>query len=306
MGILLLISGYFKLTAGIESLIISEFCVINDTVIQDEFGGYPDWIELYNNSSSPVNLFDLYISDDPFNILKFKFQTADLVVDPHSYIVLWADNEPDQGLKHVGFKLSKGEYIILFNSSYGIIDSVKIMEGIPNYSVGRTDTEKTWTWEYFTEPTPGTVNNTQSFAGIAGTPVFNITGGFYNSAIDVTFSTSNPLDEIYYTLDSHDPEPGNPNTFLYEGTPVSISSTQVMRAQCFRSDYLPGKMVSNIYFLNENYSLPVLVTMTDPDNLTGPLGIYSNPWKEGYEWERFAQHQYFIRSQLQFSNNSGI
>jgi len=292
--------------SGMQDLIISEVCPINDTVIQDEMGGYPDWIELYNTGSTSVNLSGLYLSDNRIDILKWKVQSTDLTIAPGAYLILWADNEPGQGNKHIGFKLSEGEFVLLYNPTWGIIDSVSIPIARPDISIGRDTPNKISAFKYFKVPTPGTENNTTSYHGYAGKPIFDKKAGFYSNPINVSISKTHPDETIYYTLNNYDPEPGKLGVVNTLGDTVNITSTMIVRARCMRDGYLPGPIVSNIYIMDESYTIPVMATITDPDNLTGTTGIYSHPWNEGVEWERFAQHQYFIQKTLQFNVNSGI
>ena len=51
------------------SLLISEVCVHNDKAAHDEYGDYgADYIEIYNCSDEPVNLFGWGLSDSGVNL----------------------------------------------------------------------------------------------------------------------------------------------------------------------------------------------------------------------------------------------
>ena len=45
--------------------------VASNSIYQDSDGDSPDWIELYNNSSSAVSLHNWYLTDDQSNIEKW-------------------------------------------------------------------------------------------------------------------------------------------------------------------------------------------------------------------------------------------
>ena len=45
----------------------------NESAVPDENGEYDDWIELYNNTSLPINLVGYYLSDDASNLTKWIF-----------------------------------------------------------------------------------------------------------------------------------------------------------------------------------------------------------------------------------------
>lgn len=86
--------------------------------------GSPDWIELYNPDSQPVDLSGLSLTDDfqipaksPFRPLTF--------VGAGAYLRIVADGSPAQGGNHVGFKLSEdGSAIALFDGSGRRMDHV--------------------------------------------------------------------------------------------------------------------------------------------------------------------------------------
>jgi hypothetical protein len=50
--------------SALEGLFINEFMADNDHVVQDEFGEYDDWIEIYNAGAAPIDLGGMYLTDD--------------------------------------------------------------------------------------------------------------------------------------------------------------------------------------------------------------------------------------------------
>lgn len=71
-----------------SQIVINEIQSSNITTLQDDFGEYPDWIELYNESASSVDLNNWSISDDTSNLRKWVF--PDMVLPSNSYLVLYA------------------------------------------------------------------------------------------------------------------------------------------------------------------------------------------------------------------------
>jgi len=99
-----------------DVLVINEVQGKNDTTIPDEFGEFDDWIEIYNPNSFAVNLANYYISDNLTEPLKWKIpNTADAktTVAPNGFLLLWADNDIEQGENHIGFKLKGTDQVIL-------------------------------------------------------------------------------------------------------------------------------------------------------------------------------------------------
>ena len=64
-----------------QNLVINEIMSSNTDSYKDEFGSYPDWIEIYNNSSQTINLSSFALSDNLNNISKWNFPDIDLESD---------------------------------------------------------------------------------------------------------------------------------------------------------------------------------------------------------------------------------
>jgi hypothetical protein len=91
-----------------------------------------DWLELYNLDSNPIALGGLYLTDDPGEVGRTKFQFALLSflggsASQSAWLQLLADGAPALGKNHVNFQLSAdAEYLRLSNNdaSFTAIDSV--------------------------------------------------------------------------------------------------------------------------------------------------------------------------------------
>ena len=93
-----------------NKLFINEFLASNDNIIADEYGEYDDWIEIFNGDEEAVWLGDKYLSDNFDN--PDKWLLPDITLDPGDFILIWADNDPEQGDHHTNYKLDKdGEEI---------------------------------------------------------------------------------------------------------------------------------------------------------------------------------------------------
>ncbi len=69
-------------------VLLNEIQSSNTNVLADEFGDYPDWIELFNPSNDAINLRGWQISDDSLNTSKWIF--PDYTLQPNAYLVLYA------------------------------------------------------------------------------------------------------------------------------------------------------------------------------------------------------------------------
>lgn len=112
---------------------INEFMASNLAAVKDSAGDYDDWIEIFNNTSNPVDFTGWYLSDDTKNITKWRFPNG-IVIAPKGYFIVWCDNQINQVGIHSTFKLSNnGEAIILSQIDSTIVDSV-------TFGMQRTDT----------------------------------------------------------------------------------------------------------------------------------------------------------------------
>ena len=109
-----------------DDIVINEFMADNGNTITDPSGEYDDWIELYNLTSSPINLTGRYLTDKKDNLTKYQFTQPNLVLNPNEYLLIWCDEQQTQQGIHTNFKLSKdGEFIGLVESDgISIIDSL--------------------------------------------------------------------------------------------------------------------------------------------------------------------------------------
>lgn len=98
-----------------QSLVISEFMASNQDTLDDEDGNSEDWIEVFNQSGSAVNLEGWFLTDDAAALNKWAF--PNIVLNPGEHILVFASNknrnDPASQL-HTNFKLtSQGEYLAL-------------------------------------------------------------------------------------------------------------------------------------------------------------------------------------------------
>lgn len=107
---------------------------------------------------------------------------------------------------------------------------------------------------FFDEPTPG-YGNRESFAGFAAEPVFSVPHGFYTSPQQVAIASATPSAVIVYTTDGSMPTV-NANLLPTNGTiytgPVTVASTQSIRAITFKQDFKPSFVKASSYvFLDD-------------------------------------------------------
>lgn len=144
-----------------SELRINEVMSSNGNTVLSGYGLYSDWIELYNTGSQIVDIGGMYISDDPLNLMKYRFPAGQaLEIVPGGFFLIWADDSANA--EHTNFKLSSvGEKILLVDTNgTGIIDSVSFPALQADQSYGRS-TDGTGIFQIFVSgsSTPSASNN---------------------------------------------------------------------------------------------------------------------------------------------------
>jgi hypothetical protein len=114
-SILFLYVALFLNGVAHAQVVISEFMADNKKTIADQDGVFSDWIEIFNPSTSSVNLADWALTDDPARQARWTFPSTNLAAK--GYMVIFASGTSrtllGQSL-HTDFKLSaNGEYLAL-------------------------------------------------------------------------------------------------------------------------------------------------------------------------------------------------
>lgn len=265
----LFFAGAFALaTFALSTVRINEVVPDNDSGHQDALGDYSDWIELYNDSSSPVDLTGYYLSDDELLSTKWQFPSA--TIGANSYLVIIASSEDTiiSSEIHTNFSLSKGgEFVSLHNASNVLVDSVTFPSTSTDLSYARNGANPS-EWIYAT-PTFEAVNESVSYVFVEQ-PTSSHTAGFYPSAISVTYTCPDAGAEavkINFT--------GTVQQVL--SSPYTITSNEVIRTAC--RDIASGTFSdekTDTYFINESSTLPVVSLSTDQATFDNMYNNYSD------------------------------
>ena len=250
-----------------QTLRINEFMALNQTTLMDEDGDYSDWIEIYNTSSSDVDLEDWSLTDDKNQSQKWVF--PELTIGANDYLVLFASgkdrNDPANEL-HVNFKLSgAGEYFALFNPG-----GIAVSEFDPFFPEQLIDISFGYyenTYVGLTEPTPGS-SNEGSGAEILPAPAFNKKHGFYDTSFDLEISSGIQNTDIYYTTDGSFPAADNGTLYT---SPININSTAIIRAVTVMAGKDPSKVTTQTYLFPDD----IINQPNDPPGYPAEWGPYT-------------------------------
>ncbi len=243
-------------------VVINEIQASNSETIFDEDGDANDWIELYNNSDSSVNLAGFGLSDNYNNIYKWEFPSV--TIEAGEYLLVWASgkNRTDSsGELHTNFRISReGEEIILTDPVGNRWDEVPPTEIPRDISYGRFP-DGDGPFFFYDNPTPGAPNNEPGFSQSLSTPVFSHQGGQYTEPFELTLSSAEGA-EIYYTRDGTVPSPNN--GFRYTA-PINLSGSYPIRARAFKEDALASETKTHIFnqlssdVVNFSSNLPLVI-----------------------------------------------
>lgn len=118
-------------------LVINELLASNDVTMADQDGEFDDWIELFNNTSSSMDLSGYFLTDDALDLTKWEIPSGTSIA-ANGYLIFWADDDQTQVGLHTNFKLStSGETLLLVNSSEEIVDQITFPAQTTDISYGR-------------------------------------------------------------------------------------------------------------------------------------------------------------------------
>ncbi len=141
---------------------INEVMTANGGVLIDANGNTPDWVELANISSRPVNLrgYVLAKSAKAGNL----FQFPDLILEAGECAVIYCDStlkDDPAGELHAPFRLSSsGDVLMLFNDADVAVDTLNLPALVKNQAYVRRNRD---TWQASDQTTPGMANTEENY-----------------------------------------------------------------------------------------------------------------------------------------------
>jgi len=213
---------------------------------------YEDWIELWNESDSPVDVGGLYLTNDFDVPTQWQIPTnkpTATTIPAKGFLVIWADAGGTGAGLHANFRLdADGDALYLFESDgRTLIDSIEFGPQSPNVSFGRYP-DGTGEWQFLSDFTPAAPNK-QTYEGMVGDIEISPEHGFYDQAFSVIIACRTPDATIYYTTDGSEPakEGGRSLTgHVYSG-PIQISKTACLRARAVEKGWRPSPIVTQTY-----------------------------------------------------------
>jgi hypothetical protein len=235
-------------------LVINEFMASNSSAsgIQDPQGHYDDWIEIYNFGSEPIDIGGMYLTDKLSSPTKWRIPAnlpAQTTVPAKGFLVIWADENTQDGPLHADFKLSAdGEEIGLFDvDGLTPVDTVVFGSQSTNISYGRYP-DASGSWRFFGSPTAGTPNS-GGYIGFVDEVEYSHAHGFFSTSFNLTLACGTPGASIYYTTNGKPPVVGetpSADAVLYTA-PISVPGTRCIRAAAIKSGWKPSRTMTQTY-----------------------------------------------------------
>lgn len=281
-------------------LLINEVMADNLSTLKDENGVYADWIELHNPTGKAIDLNGYYLSDSRNDLSKWAF--PDISIDSGGYLVVFCDKDTNPDNLHTNFSLNADkETIYLSDANETVIDSIRLENQQCDISYGRMygNAEEAGFLPYSTPQTanPSSFTQGKSREADLGEVIFSLEGGFYGEKINVELSCAIEGAVILYTLDGSEPDI---NSLVYK-EPIAITNESrpnqyttkkcvltpsdnagnadteyginevykatVIRARILKDARLSTSIGTNTYFIEPDYSLPVVSLSTNPEGL---------------------------------------
>jgi len=198
-----------------QELLINEVLASNASGIVDEDGDHEDWIEIYNNTDSDIDLTGFGLSDDYDRPFRWVFPDG-TVIRSGEYMLVWASGKDRGGENlHTNFSISSvGEEVLLTDPEGQLVDQIAPVPIPTDISYGRkAGSEQELV--YFDEPTPGAPNYSDYYAGISQPPIFSISGGFFDESFELELISPDPEAEIIFTTDGSQPETDHLEPYSY-------------------------------------------------------------------------------------------
>ena len=144
---------------------INEVMTSNSNTLSIEDGTSPDWIEVANIGSAPVNIGGYALSKATNSAQVFTF--PDMTLEAGECVLVYADSKLRSNAGeslHAPFRLSSaGDPLLLFNHSGTAIDTVNIPAVVRDSSYARVSDSK---WEVSTMVTPGMLNTQENYEAL--------------------------------------------------------------------------------------------------------------------------------------------
>lgn len=153
LGDVSMTANFVKLDDFVPTVVLNEICSSSDSLsgFADDYGSYPDWIELYNYGEKPLDLagYELCLlkSTTKKKMSTLPFGSSSTLINPGEHKVLWAKGDSLFGSLYLNFKIDMNDKpSICLVKDGNELDCVNVLKHATNESYGRSkDNDADWT-----------------------------------------------------------------------------------------------------------------------------------------------------------------
>ena len=105
-----IITAVFENSDYQPTLVINELCASNDSTagIEDKYGNYPDWIEIYNYGADTLEMAGMHLSNNEKEpvLSRIPYGYNETLIAPNEHKLLWANSDTTKGALYLNFNLN--------------------------------------------------------------------------------------------------------------------------------------------------------------------------------------------------------
>ena len=230
-----------------SGVFINEFMASNATTLQDAYGMFSDWVELYNATDKEYDLSGGGLSDSMSQPKKFVFPEG-TIVPARGYLLIFcsgASGLTESGELHAPFGLrAYGEEVVLTAPSGAILDSIAFGTQQTDVSFART-VDGAGEFAPNAHPTPGYPNTEEGYAAFMAANTYprgalsislmvgkNVSlkaagDGQHYDLIKLHNAGQEPVSLLGYALSN---KPGNPGKWVFPDVNIPAGGTLIVYA----------------------------------------------------------------------------
>lgn len=140
---------------------LNEVMLSNKGAVPDEYGDYPDYVELYNASKDKLDISGYGLSDDLLEGAKYVFPQG-THLEPGGFVLVWCAGEAKDDT-HASFKLSVSDELVLYETNGNVLESMTLSAVASGHSLSL---DETGAWADMA-PSPGYPNTPEGAAAYA-------------------------------------------------------------------------------------------------------------------------------------------
>ena len=231
--------------------VINEFTADNANGITDEDGATSDWLEIWNTTTTSLNLAGWTLTGNAALAAPVTWTfPAGVNVPSQGYLRVWAsakNRTANPAALHTNFTLEKsaGSSLALVNPSGTVVSSFAALPAQrSNVSYGRYGITEPQTLGYFQTPTPLAFNGVAPVPGFVEDTTFDIKRGFFSTAQTVHITCATAGSTIYYTTDGSEPTTASA---VVPGGGIAVATTTILRARAFAPPLAPSNTDTQTY-----------------------------------------------------------